>query len=468
MQVIALYVSGEPNAILTPEHQKEIIRYVYNHQNEDGGWGLHIEGHSIVFSSILNYVTLRLLGEGPEDGEEKATARARKWILDRGGAVAISSRGKFFLSLLGVYEWEGCNPIPPEIWLLPKSFPIHPGRLMSYFRLTYMPMSYLYAKNFVGTISGLVKSLRQELYVMPYQEIDWNKARNTCAMEDLFHPFPWVQDMIWGFLYYLAKPILTRWPFSILREKALRKAMERVHYEDKSTSYDNLFLCCSDLLQVIRLIACWVEDPNSEAYKRRLARIPDFFWVAEDGLKLQLLGSQTWDVALSIQAILSSDLAEEYGPTLKKAHDYLKASQLQDDPPGNFHEMYRHISKGGWTFATQDHRWQVLDCTAEALRVVLSFAQMPPELVGERIETELHYFVPAIFFHSEFNIEKKRGVLTLGTRAIISLVDGSRTEKHKIGGTFGRQWRLQTTGPTWCYKGIACPLLIRRLEYEGQ
>lgn len=32
MQVIALYVTGAVNEILSPEHQKEIIRYICNHQ----------------------------------------------------------------------------------------------------------------------------------------------------------------------------------------------------------------------------------------------------------------------------------------------------------------------------------------------------------------------------------------------------------------------------------------------------
>ena len=41
--------------------------------------------------------------------------------------------------------------------------------------------------------------------------------------------------------------------------------------------------------QVLCLMACWVEDPNSEAYKLHLARIPDYFWIAEDGLKFQVI-----------------------------------------------------------------------------------------------------------------------------------------------------------------------------------
>lgn len=43
--------------------------------------------------------------------------------------------------------------------------------------------------------------------------------------------------------------------------------------------------------------------------------------------------------------------------------------QVKDNPSGDFKSMYRHISKGSWTFSDQDHGWQVSDCTAEALKV---------------------------------------------------------------------------------------------------
>lgn len=35
--------------------------------------------------------------------------------------------------------------------------------------------------------------------------------------------------------------------------------------------------------------------------------------------------------------------------------------------------MYRHTSKGGWTFSVQDNGWQVSDCTAEGLKVYRVF-----------------------------------------------------------------------------------------------
>ncbi|KAG8376324.1 hypothetical protein BUALT_Bualt09G0051400 [Buddleja alternifolia] len=382
--VVALYISGAMNNVLSPEHHKEIKRYIYNHQNDDGGWGIHIEGHSTIFGSVLSYITLRLLGECPED---RAVTRGLKWILDHGGAIGIPSWGKFWLSVLGVYEWDGCNPMPPEFWLLPNFFPIHPGKMWCFCRLVYMPMSSLYGKRFVGPITGLVGTLREEIYIDPYTEINWNQTRNTCAKEDLYYPHPFVQDMLWGFLHHFVEPVLKRWPFSKLRDKALETAMEHIHYEDENSRY----LCIGCVEKVLCLLACWVEDPNSEAYKRHLARIPDYLWVAEDGMKMQGSGSQTWEAALAVHAILSTNLDGEYGPTLRKAHKFLKASQVRDNPSGDFDKMYRHTSKGAWTFWSRDHGWQVSDCTSEALQAALLFSQMPSDLVGEPIETERLY-----------------------------------------------------------------------------
>lgn len=54
-----------------------MVRYLRNHQNADGGWGLHIEGDSTMFGTALSYVTLRLLGIGPDD---PAIDAGRAWV----------------------------------------------------------------------------------------------------------------------------------------------------------------------------------------------------------------------------------------------------------------------------------------------------------------------------------------------------------------------------------------------------
>ncbi|XP_010245752.1 PREDICTED: taraxerol synthase-like [Nelumbo nucifera] len=384
--IICLYITGDLNKIISEEHCKEILRYIYNHQNEDGGWGLHIEGQSIMFSTVLNYISMRILGEGPEGGRDGAVPRARKWIHDHGGATSIPSWGKAWLSVIGLYEWEGNNPMAPEFWLLPSFFPLSPENLWCYARLVYLPMSYLYAKRFVGPITPLVLQLREEIHSEPYHKIRWSKTRHMCAKEDLHYPHPFIQDLLWDTLYILIEPLLMRWPFNKLRERALKQTMKHIHYEDQNSRY--ITIACVE--KSILMLACWVEDPNGDAYKHHLARIPDYMWVAEDGMKLQCCsGSQSWDASFVAQAIMASNLSfDEIGLCLKKGHDFIKNSQVRDNPSGDFKRMYRHISKGSWTFSNQDHGWQVSDCTGEGLKACLMLSLMPPEIVGEKLEEE--------------------------------------------------------------------------------
>ncbi|EEF48701.1 Cycloartenol synthase, putative [Ricinus communis] len=386
--VMCMYITGHLDTILPSEHRKEILRYIYNHQNEDGGWGLHIEGHSTMFCTVLSYICMRLLGEAPDGGQDNACQRARTWILQHGGVTYIPSWGKTWLSILGVYDWSGSNPMPPEFWLLPSFLPMHPAKMWCYCRMVYMPMSYLYGKRFVGPITPLILQLRQELHTQPYDQVNWKRTRHQCAREDLYYPHPLIQDLMWDALYIFTEPLLTRWPLNkFIRNKALRVTMNHIHYEDENSRY--ITIGCVE--KVLCMLACWVEDPDGDYFKKHLARIPDYIWVAEDGMKMQSFGSQQWDTGFAIQALLASNLTEEIGDVLKRGHDFIKKSQVKDNPSGDFKSMYRHISKGSWTFSDQDHGWQVSDCTAEGLKCCLLFSMMPSEIVGEKMEPKQLY-----------------------------------------------------------------------------
>lgn len=385
--VFALYITGMLDTIFPAEHKKEILRYMYYHQNEDGGWGFHVEGHSTMFGTTLNYIGMRMLGEGPDGGENNACARGRKWIRDHGGVTSIPSWGKTWLSILGLYEWSGCNPMPPEFWLLPPVLTFHPARMLCYCRLVYMPMSYLYGKRFVGPITGLILSLREEIHVQPYNKVQWAKWRHICAKEDLYYPHPFVQNLLWDSLNMFLEPVLTRWPMSKLRQKALQVTMKHIHYEDENSRY--ITIGCIE--KSLCMLSCWVEDPNSDAFKKHIARVQDYLWVAEDGMRMQSFGSQNWDTGFAMNGLIASNLHEEIWETLRKGHDYVKQSQIKDNPSGDFKSMHRHISKGSWAFSDQDHGWQVSDCTAEGLMVCLLMSQMPSEHVGPPMEADRLY-----------------------------------------------------------------------------
>ncbi|CAH8267145.1 unnamed protein product [Arabidopsis lyrata] len=332
--VICLYITGHLDTIFSQEHRKEMLRYMYNHQNDDGGWGLDVESHSSMFCTVINYICLRIMEVDPDyDGKKNACARARKWIIDHGGATYTPLFGKACLSVLGVYEWSGCKPIPPEFWLFPSYFPINGA-----------------------TPTPLILQLREELYPQAYAEIVWSQARNRCAMK-------------------------------LIRERAMRRAMELIHYYDEASQY----ITGGGVPKVFHMLACWAEDPESEYFKKHLACVSGYIWISEDGLKIQSFGSQIWDTTLLLQVMLAADIDDEIRSTLIKGYSFLRKSQLIENPPGDYIKMFRDISKGGWGFSDKDQGWPASDCTSESLECCLIFESMPSNFIGEKMDVERLY-----------------------------------------------------------------------------
>lgn len=202
--IITYYITGVP----VPEAMRlELIRYLLTRAHgEDGGWGIHIEGVSTVFGTALNYVTLRILGLSPD---HPALIKARGTLHKLGGASAIPAWGKFWLAALGVYEWKGVNPIPPELWALPNSLPICPGNWWVHTRMVYLPMGYIYARRLSAPLTSFTQSLREELYVESYESINWDKQRNNVAEVDLYTPHSKIMDVLNCKLYTILKTYIS-------------------------------------------------------------------------------------------------------------------------------------------------------------------------------------------------------------------------------------------------------------------
>ena len=388
--IIALYVMGKLDHVLSEPHKIEMRRYLRNHQNEDGGFGLHIEGQSTMFGTVLSYAAMRLLGMSSNASStvdrDNSMVDALSWIRARGGAVNVPSWGKFYLCVLGVYDWKGLNPVPPECWLSPYTFnPLHPGRFWCHCRMVYLPMSYLYGTRATAQPTELTELLKQELYIDDYDCIDWDKTRNACAEEDLYYPHPWIQDLIWSGLSKVEQTLVKTSPGKWLRDNACKLAMEHIHYEDENTRYIDI----GPVNKVLNMLCCWFENPEGSATLKHMSRLHDYLWLAEDGMKMQgYNGSQLWDCAFAVQAIVASGLAAEYRDCLRTANNYLDQTQVQADCPGELMKWHRHISKGAWPFSTRDHGWPISDCSSEGLKAALELESLGAALTGPPIPVD--------------------------------------------------------------------------------
>lgn len=355
--VAGLYVMGRAPE---PRVRDGMVAFTRAHQNADGGWGLDVESPSLVFTSVLNYVALRLLGVGADD---PGLARARAWFLPRGGALASASWGKFVLALLGLYDYEGLAPVPPEPWLLPRALPFHPSRLWCHCRMVYLPMGWLYGRRARAREAPLLAELRRELYPQPYADVDWRAARGRVARTDGYSPHGPALRAVHRVL-----GLYERFHSKRLRARALDESLALIRGEDEATH----FICIGPINKVLDMVVWHVARPEGPEVRAHLERLPDYLQPTAQGITVNgYNSSQLWDTAFAVQALVASgDTTGGARDALERGGRYLEAQQVLEDSP-DAARHYRHPSRGGWPFSTRAHGWPISDCTAEALKACL-------------------------------------------------------------------------------------------------
>ncbi|KAI0239333.1 Lanosterol synthase (Oxidosqualene--lanosterol cyclase) [Massospora cicadina] len=394
--VIAHYVTGF--AIPDPV-RIEIIRYLCNSRNSDGGWGLHIEHHSTTYGTTMNYVALRILGLDSEDPvmvKARALLRSRgRWpvgfsvgnshSLNRFRVRRGAARPILGQTATGMHEplrLRGDAPHPPELWCLPDWAPFHPGKMWVHSRNVYTPMSYLYGVRFRCEANSFIESLRREIYVEKYEGVDWLAARSAVHEVDIYSPHTSVMGVINVGLGFYEKVVPH---LAYLRNWGLKEALNQIYMEDENTQ----FLDLAPVNQMLNLMCVFhAEGAGAWRFKSHVARLPEFLFLGAGGMMLSgTNGVQLWDTAFIVQAAVEADIATRPGnkEALIKAHRFLDSCQIRANSI-HFGKDYRHPSKGAWPFSTRDQSYTVSDCTAEGLKAVLCLQSLDftEELVSER------------------------------------------------------------------------------------
>ena len=132
----------------------------------------------------------RLLGM---DADDSIASRAREWMESEGNATQSAPWGKFLLALIGLYDYRGVLPVPPELWIIPRWLPIHPSRLWCHSRMVYLPMSYLYGRRDSVEMTPFLRGLRSEIFADdPEKQQDWS----TRALEFVLYGLAWCLRMV--------------------------------------------------------------------------------------------------------------------------------------------------------------------------------------------------------------------------------------------------------------------------------
>ena len=315
----------------------EILRHYQVTQRTDGSWPLHSEAPGSLFVTVLAYVALRVMGLPADDPRPAA---ARHWLRAQPDSVTVvTSWGRMWLAMLGLYEYEGINPLSPETVLLPRWVPVHPDRLYVHTRLIYFGLSCLYARRVRFDLGPLAGELRSELYGRPYESIDFAACRRALATADVaVRPARPLR---------LGASILMRYerhPVRVLRAAAVRRCLARLRDELEASAGQGVS-------PVSALLGCLVladAGASHDAVLRALARLDAWRWDDQaEGLRIAGARSASWDTAFAMRALLCAPSSPRVLAALARGYRWLAGAQAAEELPQRLRQGRDRSSAAG-------------------------------------------------------------------------------------------------------------------------
>jgi lanosterol synthase len=170
-------------------------------------------------------------------------------------------------------------------------------------------------------------TVEQEIYVEPYDSIDWPSKRNHIAAVDYLVPHSYFLDAC----YMMMGLTIEKFPIPPINRRALDKMYEQVVFEDENTDYFDL-TSVSNLLQM--LCRAHREGQNCEAVKKHLITLKEFIWMGPDGMQFTVTnGCQVWDTAFIVLGLIDSGLSEveENQESLLRVLHWLDEEQITEN-----------------------------------------------------------------------------------------------------------------------------------------
>lgn len=362
-----------------PEERKERFKKHFDAWRlEDGSWGMHAESPGYVFVTTLVYIALRIMGV---DAEDPRCTKAKEWIDDHGGVLAIPSWGKAWLAMMNLYSWKGVTAMIPELWLQPDSSPFHPRRMYCHTRMIYLGLSYLFGVKFQMEENAFIRELRKELYHGPFKSIDFPAHKYDLADSDVFeYPHPILKAA-----YEVCGAYDERHPKPI-RRLALDRCLQHIEHHQR----DSRFAAISPVNGLLNTLALYhAEHPD---FEESFKGVDYWSWSdEEEGERFNGAHSHTWDTAFTVQGVCEGPFADKASKLLRNAARYFKNAQMTEEVDER-ERFYRDQRRGGFCFSDEHHRWPVSDCAAEALSALahleshVSRQMLPgPEMLAEAV-----------------------------------------------------------------------------------
>jgi squalene-hopene/tetraprenyl-beta-curcumene cyclase len=358
--IMLLYLLGIHDA----EKQKRMVKYLLNHQTDDGSWALYYGDQGNLSSTVEAYFALKLAGEDPDSD---AMQRARAYILKNGGIEATRVFTKIWLALFAQYDWNLIPSMPVELVLLPSDCYFNIYEFSSWARGTIVPLAIIMAIR--PRMKLQAGESIPELYTSP-----GTSSGHTKRFASYTHKLFFLIDRI-------VKSLEERHPLPKLRNRAVQEAETWIlDHQEESGDWGGIQPPMVYSILALHYLAYPVDH---EAIAKGLKALEDFCIDDDEGLRLQSCISPVWDTALTSLALLDAGVPPE-NHSLQRASDWLVKKQVTT---GGDWQVKNCCPPGGWSFEFVNNQYPDVDDSAVvliALQRILSSQCSQSECVKKR------------------------------------------------------------------------------------
>jgi len=323
--------------------QTKIAAYIRARQLKGGGWPLYFDGNIDLSCSVKSYYALKLAGDDPDAPHMQ---RARKAILEQGGAGGCNVFTRIMLAQFGQIPWQAVPYLPVEIMLLPRWFPFHLNKVSYWSRTVMVPLLVLCTLKRSSRNPGQI-GIPELLLKLPKKRRHYFPVRS--GLNRLF--------LYFEFLTSLTEPFIP----DRLRQRALKKAGAWIT-ERLNGGLGAIFPAMINAYEALDALGYSADHPYRQSAKKALQ---DLLVVQGDEAYCQPCNSPVWDTALATLALQEAEYTSSDTTTAAtdKALDWLKEQQLLDEP-GDWREHRPELSGGGWAFQFSNSHYPDLDDTS--------------------------------------------------------------------------------------------------------
>lgn len=322
------------------ENNQELIQrlsnFILKKQAEDGSWNLFEGGPGNLSATIESYFALRLTGYS---AEHPSLLKAKEFILQNGGIPKSRVFTKIWLSLFGLYPWEGIPMIPPEIMLAPRGTPFHINEFSYWSRTVIIPLTILFHLQKTKKINLNL----DELYPTPESKSDLSFPEPIPVDESwIIKPrllgSKWINwEQVFTTINYGVNVYENVSPVKPLRAHALEKAKKWIlDHQDKEGDWGGIVPAMMNSVMALYSLGYSKSSPEVKKGMEALLRLTRGFSESirphgdeeSDTATLQSCVSPVWDTCLSGLALIESGV-DPKDPRIQKAKEWLWNKRIQ-------------------------------------------------------------------------------------------------------------------------------------------